>query len=347
MGVTKTTKARPPLLPIRHPNQDFFICDILDAIPKDDMASMEHPVFSLSTKPDLRVQEYSHNGTLVSIVPSVRGVATIHDKDILIYCISQLVAGMNRGEEPKRELYLQAYDLLVSTNRETSGDGYRRLVDALERLAGTRITTNIRTNDEQITEGFGLIDSWRVIRTNSTGRMLSVKVTLSEWLFNAVLGREVLTLHRDYFRLRKPIERRVYEIARKHCGKQDEWTIGLPSLQKKCGSVSPMKRFRQMVRELALHDHLPDYSVVIENNKVRFRNRSSIPSAAAIEDSDFPLLNPETYHDAKTVAPGYDVYYLKQEWRNWWIESGKPPLRDADMAFIGFCKSRYERNPNP
>jgi len=45
--VTKTTKARPPLLPIWHPNQDFFICDILDAIPKDDMASMEHPIFSL------------------------------------------------------------------------------------------------------------------------------------------------------------------------------------------------------------------------------------------------------------------------------------------------------------
>ncbi len=126
------------------------------------------------------------------------------------------------GGEPKRELYLQAYDLLVSTNLETSGNGYRRLVEAFERLAGTRITTNIRTNDEQITEGFGLIDSWRIIRTNSTGRMLSVKVILSEWLFDAVLGREILTLHHDDLRLRKPIERRVYEIARKHCGKQDD-----------------------------------------------------------------------------------------------------------------------------
>ncbi|MFD2579593.1 hypothetical protein ACFSTD_15405 [Novosphingobium colocasiae] len=36
---------RTPLLPVRHPNQDLFICDVLDAIPKDDMASMEHPVF--------------------------------------------------------------------------------------------------------------------------------------------------------------------------------------------------------------------------------------------------------------------------------------------------------------
>ena len=30
---------RQPLLPVRHPTQDLFICDILDAVPKDDMAS--------------------------------------------------------------------------------------------------------------------------------------------------------------------------------------------------------------------------------------------------------------------------------------------------------------------
>ena len=32
--------ARSPLLPDRHPIQDFFICDVTDAIPKDDMGSM-------------------------------------------------------------------------------------------------------------------------------------------------------------------------------------------------------------------------------------------------------------------------------------------------------------------
>jgi hypothetical protein len=50
------------LLPERHPTYDLFICDVLDAIPKDDMASMEHPIFSLSTKPDMRELHYEHNG---------------------------------------------------------------------------------------------------------------------------------------------------------------------------------------------------------------------------------------------------------------------------------------------
>jgi len=38
----------------------------------------------------------------------------------------------------------------------------------------------------------------------------------------------------------------------------------------------------------------------------------------------FPLLDQETYHDARTVAPSYDVYWLETEWRNFWVDSGKP-----------------------
>jgi hypothetical protein len=37
--------SRNPLLPNRHPQQDFFVCDIVDAAIKGDMGSMEHPVF--------------------------------------------------------------------------------------------------------------------------------------------------------------------------------------------------------------------------------------------------------------------------------------------------------------
>src|ERR1700683_5786476 len=85
-----TTKS--VLLPQRHPNHDLVICDVLDAIPKDDMASMEHPIFSLATKPDTRVLRYEHRNVVVEIAPSVRGLATIYDKDILIYCISQVMA---------------------------------------------------------------------------------------------------------------------------------------------------------------------------------------------------------------------------------------------------------------
>ena len=77
--------------------------------------------------------------------PSVRGRATIHDKDILIYCISQLMAAVNAGRVISRTLKLTAHDLLVATKRDTGGDSYARLREAFERLAGTRITTNLVT----------------------------------------------------------------------------------------------------------------------------------------------------------------------------------------------------------
>src|ERR1700722_14637634 len=165
---------RSPLLPDRHPIQDFFICDVTDAIPKDDMGSMEHPIFSLSTKPDLAIREYEHNGVKGSIIPSVPGRATIHDKDILIYCIRQLIAKMNAGFEPHRTLHIKAYDLLVSTNRNIDDRGYEQLVAALDRLSGTRIRTNIKTGGEEITSGFGLVDSWNILRHSDSGRMAEI-----------------------------------------------------------------------------------------------------------------------------------------------------------------------------
>jgi plasmid replication initiation protein len=346
--VGKNTKNRSPLLPDRHPIQDFFICDVMDAIPKDDMGSMEHPIFSLATKPDLAIREYEHNGAKISVVPSTLGLATIHDKDILIYCISQLIAKMKTGAAPNRTLHIKAHDLLVSTNRNIDGRGYEQLIAALERLRGTSIKTNIKTGGVENTSGFGLIDSWNVMRTDS-GRMSEMSVNLSDWVFNAVTKHEVLTLHRDYFRLRKPLERRMYELARKHCGQQDEWAISLDLLRKKTGSASSDKEFRRLVGEIcdenAKHDHIPDYSVRLDGNNVRFTNRKTMKALPSPETTLFPVLDLETYNDARIVAPGYDVYYLEQEWRNFWVETGKPELKNPDAAFIGFCKRRHDKHP--
>ncbi|MBY8978131.1 replication initiator protein A [Rhodobacteraceae bacterium NNCM2] len=331
---------RPPLLPERHPTADFFICDVLDAIPKDDMASMEHPIFSLSTRPDRRILSYQHNGTHVEITPSMKGLATIHDKDVMIYCISQLIAKMNAGEDPSPTLHLKAYDLLVATNRETSGDGYKRLREAFERLSGTRIVTNIETGGEETTRGFGLIEAWEIQRKTKDGRMVSVSVRLSDWMYRAVMAKSVLTIHRDYFRLRKPLERRVYEIARKHCGQQTEWKISLDLLLKKCGSKSPRRVFKKMIRELVEHDHLPDYTVRLDDEMVIFQNRERIAERDSLV---MPALDPDIYNDARIVAPGMDPYFLEAEWQEMWIATGAPKLHDPDKAFLAFCRRRAEK----
>ncbi|MCF7779686.1 RepB family plasmid replication initiator protein [Sulfitobacter sp. M220] len=325
------------LLPDRY-QADFFVCDIFDAIPKDDLATMEHPIFSLSTKPDRRILNYTHNGTDITVVPSMRGLATIHDKDILIFCISQLMAALNAGRAVGRTLTLRAYDMLVSTNRETSGDAYRRLREALERLAGTRITTNLETGGMEVTSGFGLIENWEIVRRARGGRMVSVKVTLSEWLYRAVLSKSVLTLSRDYFRLRKPLERRIYEIARKHCGRQPAWRITVELLLKKSGSASPRRVFRKMLRDMIEANHLPDYEMEEEvGDMIRFTRRT------LIEDGpEAPPLSERAIETARAIFPGADVYALEADWRAFWAASGRPKLRAPDAAFVGFVKMRAE-----
>lgn len=318
---------------------DFFVCDIVAAIPKDDMATMEHPVFSLSTRPDRRVLGYEHKGISVQITPSVKGLATIHDKDVLIYCISQLVAALNAGRPTARTLELTAHDLLLATNRETSGDSYRRLRDAFERLSGTRIITNIPTAEVTTTAGFGLLESWEIVRRTRSGRMVSVSVTLSDWLYRAVLGKSVLTLSRDYFSLRKPLERRVYELARKHCGRQPRWQISMAVLCAKSGSASPLRVFRKMIRDMAAADPLPDYSLeVIEGDLVRIT-----PRAAVIDPGDGPALPPEALDEARAVAPGWDVYALEADWRRYWVTTGRPRLRSPARAFVAYCAKRASK----
>ena len=326
------------LLPDRQRQGDFFVCDVFDAIPKDDLASMEHPLFSLATRPDRRILSYPHNGTEITVTPSVRGLATIHDKDILIFCISQLMAALNAGRAVSRTLQLKAHDLLVATNRETSGDAYRRLRDAFERLAGTRITTNIVTGEVETTSGFGLIESWEIVRKTRGGRMVSVSVTLSDWLYRAVLSKSVLTLSRDYFRLRKPLERRIYELARKHCGRQAEWRVSVDTLLKKSGSASPRRVFRAMLREMIAAGHVPDYDMSEEpGDLIRFSWRGHLV------DVPPPVLKADTLETARALMPGADVHALEAEWRGVWARTGAPRLRNADAAFVGWVRKRAAR----
>jgi len=338
----------PALLPERHPQHDLFICDVADAVLKDVMPQMEHPFYSLSKKPETSIRRYEHNGQWLQVTPSVKGLATIYDKDVLIYCISQIMAKIKAGEPVSKRIQINSHDLLVFTNRGTAGKDYEALQEAIERIRGTTISTNIRTGAEEQTDTFGLIDASSIRRKHGLdGRLLSCEITLSDWVFNAIRHNEVLTLHRDYFRLRKPIERRIYELARKHCGQQETWKASLELLLKKSGSKSTDKEFRRAVRELAETNHLPDYSVVFDDgaDMVTFYNRGTMRLAAA-NNAWSGFLDNRAYEDARKAAPGWDVYQLEQEWRLWLGENEIIP-QQPEKHFVKFCATWFEKRGWP
>lgn len=56
-------------------------------------------------------------------------------------------------------------------------------------------------------------------------------------------------------------------------------------------------------------------------------------------------LKTETYEKAKAAAPGWDVYHLENQWRDWIATKENP--RNPDAAFIAFCKQKYRRQGRP
>lgn len=341
---TDTINSNDQLIPERHPQHDLFFCDATDAILKDIIPQMEHPFYSLSKKPDTQIRRYEHNDHYVEITPSVKGLATIYDKDILIYCISKTIKKIRNGEKVTRNVHINSRELLMFTNRGTAGKDYKALIGAIDRLAGTQISTNIRTGDEEQYKTFSLIDAAEIRRKYGLrGRLLYCEIELSKWVFNAIKANEFLTLHRDYFRLRKPIERRIYELARKHCGHQKIWQIGLEKLLKKTGSKNPIRKFRYTIRELTKQNHLPDYIVEFNSNKdmVIFIKRAEMPDKPKkVTRIDAIRLKPDTYERAAKFAQGWDIHYLEQEWRDWLMKKLPELPRNPDGSFIGFCKKK-------
>lgn len=329
------------LLPDRHPTKDFFVLDVQDASPKDDIASMEHPIFSLSVKPDMRSLSYEHNGNRVVIEPSGRGLATIMDKDIILYCISKQIHAQDRGVKIDPWVEVTAHEVMVATNWNIGAKDYQRFEDSLVRLRGTTIITNIETGNQGQISGFGIVDQFQIERVDESGkrgafgRMSKVRIKLSEWTMNAIEAGEVLTISSQYFRLRRPLERRVYELARKHVGQKTEpWSIGLEKFQNKVGSNAPRKKFRFFMREIIRDGNIPDYTFKLEDDKVIIQR---IPKFVAVGKI---RLKPETLEKAKHMAheKNLDFYELEAEWQEMTTRLGKPDSPDG--AFIGFIKKK-------
>ena len=341
--VGENTKVRSPLLPVRH-QPDFFVCDVFDAAVKGDTASMEHPIFSLSKKPDMKTRRYENGNSWAEVRPGAKGLATVFDRDILIYCISQLISAMNDNRPISHKLRLRAHDLLIATNRDTSGRGYLNLREALERLQGTQIATNIITGGKETFEVFSLIDKAKIVRETRDGRMEELEIHLSDWVKQAVEAQEVLTLDRRYFQLAKPLERRLYELARKHVGQQASFKIGLDKLRGKCGSQSTLKEFRRLLEAIIsddlTHNHMPGYSIALTDSMVEMRPKTTPLQLPLLGPMATSIHLPESaFEEGRLWAPGWDIYGLEGEWREWLAKKNIVPRLPA-RHFVAFCKRR-------
>lgn len=276
----------------------LFVCEITNWPVKDDLASMEFPLFSLAKQKDTKTREFRRGNKVVRIIPSSVGAATVFDKDLLLYIASQIVEAHDQGRPVSRTVQIDSFDFLVGTGRGDGRASFERIIDMLRRLRGTTIETNVPTGKEKVmqTEGFSLIDHFKVLsnktrvdqkvdkksgktETVEIERVFSFTVTISEWLYNGLLNFEVLTLDRGYFQLSRSFDRRLYEIARKHCGDQAVFKINIDGLAEKIGTARQRFKVRDEIRAAIEADNLPEYRIALDTarspDQVVFYSRDS------------------------------------------------------------------------
>lgn len=265
---------------------ELFTLDVREYAFKGHAASFEHPIFSLTKEPDKRCLRYElptekgKQPVTIEIIPSMLGLPTVYDQDILIYCISQLVAALDDGDrwgKARRRVRFTGHSLLKALGWDPSKRGYDRIKEALIRLAGAQFITTIPTGG-MVEQSTRLIDSWAlaprsdergnpILDKNGRKRLEWVEVVISDWLYRAIEAREVLTIHEGYFDL-APFEKRIYEIARKHCGRsRASWSIKLSRLQLKSGSGAPEKKFNFRMREMCKANDLPGYNIAYDGDE--------------------------------------------------------------------------------
>ena len=341
------TKSLPALTPRRY-LPGLFSLDVSSLSIKDTQQQLEHPLFSLSKKPDLRTKIHkAASGAEIEINPGNRGMPTIWDKDLLIYAVSFIRNNIERGEEVSPRIRFHTADVIEFCQRIKGGSAYARLDRALMRLAGALIRTNVRTGGIETTKGFHIIEEYDIKRQydKPDGRLIYCEFTLSDWLFRAVKSdQEILTLHPDYFRLRRALDRRLYEIARKHCGRQADWAIGIEKLHSKCGSGSELYEFRRCLRRIVEEGgDLLEYDLGLRAGQrgqelVVFRRRegSYLKQRPAVHpNTEITLSNGVAAVARKHHGSWVDLNAAERDWKAWMTKKAIRPV-NTEAMFLSF-----------
>jgi hypothetical protein len=240
---------------------------------KNARTMMVWSFFALGKDPVTELPVYDDGTVRIEVTADKYGVATTYDKDVLIYVLSLIQDKLNRGETPSRIVSFKAHDFFVRTGRSSGGSYYNALDESLRRLKSTTIRTNIEIDDTvggQRGEvvAFSWIDSSRFRYTRGEdGKRVAdtVVVALNEWLYSLAIRQcAMLTYRDDYFDL-KPLARRLYEIARAHCGAQPYIRFNLEKLRLRVGSTMSTSDFKSRLMALSKGQRFPllDYGYMV------------------------------------------------------------------------------------
>jgi len=206
----------------------------------------------IKRNPITELPTYDDGQIRIEVRSTKIGVATIDDAEILLYCLGLAADKFDRGEKVTQEFTFTLKDFSDVAGLSQSGSVSKRLGEALDRLKETNIKTNIESGRKVFVEGFSWIENFWYDRgpdqmvkgKKREGRINSITVRFCDFLWRAVvIDRNLLSYNRKFFCL-SPLKRRLYELARIHCGERPAFRIGLESLRDRVGTAQELRFFK-------------------------------------------------------------------------------------------------------
>ena len=232
----------------------------------------EFPFFALKKAKQTESMIFEAAGVRIELSAAKHGIATIYDKEILLYVASIMTDLLDRGGVASRTIRFTAHDLFRITGNNSSKRSYAYLVDALRRLRSTVVETNIVTGGEETETNFSWLDSYKVVYAENVRgekRVKHIEVTVCDWFFRAVhRDRRIAAYDLGYFEL-TPIERRLYELAMFNCREDVPYELELEEVAKRMGcGVTRLRATRAEIARIVEEDSIPEYSLSMHSEKV-------------------------------------------------------------------------------
>jgi predicted GIY-YIG superfamily endonuclease len=199
----------------------------------DGGQQVEIPVFALEQGNFSVFSWTSKDGNQsIEVRPSLKGRAAIHDKDLLIYLLAQLVNGERSGrrKSESRSMRIDVHNYLMSTQKLAGRGAHANLIAALDRLRDTTVVRKIKIGGTTSQLEFGIIESWAVTDSDAVQVPITIDITVSDWVFQIFRQGKFFEIPYGYFQARSPIVRRVHELVGPHCAVNGSWTGNLDEL---------------------------------------------------------------------------------------------------------------------
>ena len=207
---------------------------------------------------DMKPRRFEYKGKFIQFSPSLNGLPTIRDFDVLIYCITWIAnaALEGRDDDVGSTYEFEVEDFYKFSGRPRNGERESLFIQGLDRLAGSTVTTNTKPIGLD-NQSFNFVEHYQ-LNQDERGRLKSVRIKIPHTFYCLAHNEFFGTVHSDYFTL-SAARRLIYLFLKQLCGSEEKLLVPYSKLYAVTGSTSPLRKFLPVIDELVTKP-LPEFS---------------------------------------------------------------------------------------